>query len=204
MTIRYVLPALILGFAACETTPPAPVAMEQTAFDEAYALAEANLSPVSADQALSDLLTNQVLSSVQRAEILYLRAEKRRLGKLNLPGAISDYQQFLSLLPEDERAAMVEAHLSSMRIDIRAAEARQSRLQSIEAWFDDKVLLGGLPEAAARYRESQLTPTERQIYTLREAGYICATGLGEPVHNFGDVPAYAQDLTWCPATEAVS
>ena len=197
MTLRYVLPALILGFAACETTPPAPVTMEQTAFEEAYRLAEANLSPVSADEVLSDLLTTQVLSPAQRAELLYLRAEKRRAGKLNYPGAATDYEQFLNLLPEDARAASARSHLGALRAAIQSAQARLSRLQSIDDWFDDKVLLGNLPEAAARYQTSGLTPTERQVYTLREAGYICATGLGEPVNNFGGLPAYAQDLTWC-------
>lgn len=201
MSYKNLLPALMIGFAACETVPveEPPVMMEQAGFDAEMERARANPSPPSADRILSALLSRSDITDAQRAEALFLRAEKRRLGNYNLPGAAADYEAFLALRPLDSKASFAKRDLGFVRTGIRSAERRLSGLQTLPAWFNDKVLMGRLPEAAARYERSGLTPTERQVYTLREAGYICATGTGKRVHNYGAMPSYVQNLTWCAA-----
>ena len=181
MNFRYLIPILLLGFAACETVPPEPeiVEMSQAGFDEVFTRAQSNPSPASVDKALSELLNRTDLSEMQRAEALYLRADKRWRGKFNAPGAASDYERFLQMRPLDSKAADARRHQGSK-------------------WFDDKVIMGAFPEAAARYRRSGLTPTERQTYTLREGGYICSGGsAGQRVHKYGPTPSYAAGLVWC-------
>jgi hypothetical protein len=200
MMFRYLIPVLALGFAACETVPPEPVIVEmpQEGFDEVMRRAAANPSPASVDRALSELLARTDLTEDQRVDALYLRAEKRWRGKFNVPGAVADYDQFLALRPLDARAADAKRHSGFARSDVRAAESRLRSLQNITNWFNDKVTMGGLPEAAARYQRSRLTPTEQQVYTLREAGYICAGGsAGQRVHNYGAAPSYVSGLVWC-------
>lgn len=201
MFYRFLFPALVLGLAACETVPveEPPVMMEQASFNTELERARANPSPPSADRILSSLLSRTDITDAQRAEALFLRAEKRRLGNFNLPGAVSDYEAFLALRPLDSKAAFAKRDLGFSKTSIRSAERRLAGLQTLPAWFNDKVLMGRLPEAASRYERSGLTPTERQVYTLREAGYICATGSGKRVHNYGAMPSYVQNLTWCAA-----
>lgn len=203
MSFKSLFPALLIGLAACETVPveeeAPPLVMEQVSFSSALERARTNPSPPSADLGLSNLLSRTDLTSEQRAEALFLRAEKRRLGNYNLPGAVADYEAFLVLRPLDSKASFAKRDVGFARNSIRSAERRLAYIQTLPAWFDDKVLMGRLPEAAARYERSGLTPTERQIYTLREAGYICATGSGKRVHNYGALPSYAQNLTWCAA-----
>lgn len=200
MTFRYLIPILLLGFAACETVPPEPeiVEMSQAGFDEVFTRAQSNPSPASVDKALSELLNRTDLSEMQRAEALYLRADKRWRGKFNAPGAASDYEQFLQMRPLDSKVADARRHQGFARNDARAAESRLRSLQNLSKWFDDKVIMGAFPEAAARYRRSGLTPTERQTYTLREGGYICSGGSdGQRVHKYGPTPSYAAGLVWC-------
>ncbi|MEO1643480.1 MAG: hypothetical protein AAFR74_09100 [Pseudomonadota bacterium] len=192
--------------AACETVPveETPVTMEEAGFVSVMDRARANPSPPSADKALSQLLARTDLTNTQRAEASFLRAEKRRTGNFNLPGAVSDYDTFLAARPLDPKAADAKRYVGTARTRIRAAERRLAYLQTLRAWFDDSVLMGRLPEAAARYERSGLTPTEAQVYTLREAGYICATGTGKRVHNYGAMPSYVQNLTWCPSKPVTS
>ncbi|MEL7231117.1 MAG: hypothetical protein AAGJ85_01240 [Pseudomonadota bacterium] len=191
---------------ACETVPveETPVTMEAASFVSVMERARANPSPPSADQVLSQLLARTDLSDTQRIEATYLRAEKRRIGNFNLPGAVIDYDAFLAARPLDPKAADAKRHVGTARTRIRAAERRLAYLQTLRAWFDDSVLMGRLPEAAARYERSGLTPTEAQVYTLREAGYICTTGMGKRVHTYGAMPSYVQNLTWCPSKPITS
>ncbi|MEL8054925.1 MAG: hypothetical protein AAGK66_02130 [Pseudomonadota bacterium] len=186
---------------ACETVPveEVPVTMDPVEFSALFERAKANPSPPSADQALTELLARSDLTEEQRVEATYLRAEKRRTGNFNLPGAVTDYDAFLATRPLDPKAADAKRHLGTTKTRIRSAEQRLAYLQTLRAWFDDSVLMGRVSEAAARYEKSGLTPTEAQVYTLREAGYICATGTGKRVHNYGAMPSYVQNLTWCPS-----
>lgn len=186
---------------ACETVPveEVPVTMDPVEFSAMFERAEANPSPPSADQALTELLARSDLTEEQRVEATYLRAEKRRTGNFNLPGAVTDYDAFLAARPLDPKAADAKRHLGTAKTRVRNAEQRLAYLQTLRAWFDDSVLMGRVSEAAARYEKSGITPTEAQVYTLREAGYICATGTGKRVHNYGAMPSYVQNLTWCPS-----
>lgn len=205
MKFRYLIPVLALGFAACETVPPEPIVVEmaQESFDEAMRRAAANPSPASVDRELSNLLARTDLTEDQRVDALYLRADKRWRGKFNVPGAVADYDQFLGLRPLDSRAADAKRHVGFARSEIRAAESRLRSLQNITNWFNDKVIMGRVTEAAQRYQRSGLTPTERQTYTLREAGYICAGGsAGKRVHNYGATPSYVSGLVWCQGTSS--
>ncbi|MEM1086933.1 MAG: hypothetical protein AAGH90_04325 [Pseudomonadota bacterium] len=201
MSKSWFFAATLIALTACETLPveEVPVTMDEIEFSTSIERARVNPSPPSVDKALSALLSRPDLTEDQRVEALYLRAEKRRTGKFNLPGAVSDYERFLAKRPLDPKASDAKRHLGTAKTRIQAAERRLAYLQTLRAWFDDSVLMGRLPEAAARYEKSGLTPTEAQVYTLREAGYICATGIGKRVHNYGVMPSYVQNLTWCAA-----
>jgi hypothetical protein len=200
MKHRYLFPILLLGLAACETTPPPPppVEMAQEGFDAAFLRAETNGSPVAADRDLTTLLARSDLNDDQRAKALHLRAMKRWRGGVNKPGAVTDFEAFLKLRPLDAKASEARRNQGFARNEIRGHESRLRQLQPLPTWFDEKVALGGLSEAAMRYKTSRLTPTERQIYTLREGQYICVnTSGGQAVHNYGPVPSYASGLVWC-------
>ena len=201
MTMRYLFPALLLAIAACETTPTAPAApteMAAASFDELYARAEANPSAASVDLMLTQLLASPELSRDQRAKVLLLRAERRRMGNYNLPGAIEDYTEFTSLVPNDPNAANALQMQTFAQNSVSAAQSRMAYLQNLTNWFDDMVLMGRIDEGAKRYERSGLMPTDLQVYTLKEAGFLCQGS--DPVkalHKFGDKPAYATGLVWC-------
>ena len=194
--------AFIVG--ACETSPPpAPTAMDPAGYGEIMRLAQANPSPAAVDRDLTVLLSRNTLSDDQKAQAYHLRATKRWRGGFNKPGALDDFTAFLRLRPADPKAANARIEQGHVQTEMRGHQQRLRSLQTLPAWFDDKVAMGGLPEAAARYRKSGLTPTDGQTYTLREAGYICAGGSGgQAVHRYGPVPAYAARLVWCPNTSS--
>ncbi len=193
MKIKYMIPILALGFAACETVPPT---MEQVGFDEVMSGVEANPSAVSADAAITELLARTDLTEDQRAAALYLRADKRWQAKFNLPGAVEDFEAYLALRPDGEHVPQAKRYRVFAATEIENAERRLAQLQNLPDWFDDKVLMGGLAEGAVRYRKAGLTPTDWQLYTLREGGYICE-GEGQSVHRYGPMPSYAIGAIWC-------
>lgn len=182
-----------LGLAACETVP---ATMDQTVFDTEFARIDANPSIASVDVALADLLARPDLTEDQRLDALYLRAGKRWEARYNLPGAINDFERALSLRPEDARATRASRQKIFAATEIEHAQRRLARLQTLPAWFDDKVLMGDVDAAAERYRTSGLTPTDAHLYLLREAGFVC-DGDGERVHQFGPAPEYVADAVWC-------
>lgn len=194
--------AVLLVLAACETTPPPPTAMDTATYAETMRRAGANPSAVAVDRDLSVLLARSDLSEDQQARIHLLRARKRWRGGYNKPGALADFKAFLRLLPLDPEAAGARIEKGHVRTEIRGHQQRLAGLQTLSAWFDDKLAMGALDEAAVRYRKSGLTPTDNQVYVLREAGLICAGGAGgsggAPVHQHGTRPAYAANLVWCP------
>ncbi len=200
MFIRSLLPLTFLALVACETTPPPPVQMAQEGFETIFARAQANPSPASVDLALTELLARGDLSADQRTSAQFLRAEKRWQGKFDLPGAVQDYDAYLLAKPDSPDASTASRHKVFAATEVENAERRLAWLQNHREWFNDKVLMGDLDEAAARYRKSGLQPTERQLYTLREAGYVCA-GQQELVFRYGSVPSYGVGAAWCNRTD---
>jgi len=191
--------SLLIVLSACETVPEAPSAMEQAGFEQVMARAASNPSPAAIDRDLTALLARTELSDDQKAKIYRLRGEKRWRGAFNKPGAIEDFDSFLAIRPADPEVANVRIERRSAQSDISGHQQRLRGLQTLPAWFNDKVAMGDIAEAAARYRKSGLTPTDRQVYTLREAGYICTNASGgEAIHRYGALPAYAASLVWCP------
>lgn len=195
--IRSLFALIAFGLAACETVPPT---FDPVLFAAQVDAIESNPSTWAVDQELTTLLSREDLTIEQRASGLFIRAKRRFEGKYNVPGAIEDYTAFATLLPEDPRNAMAERHKVFAATEIENAQRRLAQLQTLSAWFDDKVLMGDLEAGAARYKASGLTPTDHQTYLLKEAGYICIGEVsGEPVHRFGEVPTYAENAVWCAA-----
>ncbi|MFN3214373.1 MAG: hypothetical protein ACE37M_14810 [Henriciella sp.] len=192
-------PLICLGLmtlASCETVPST---LDPMVFASESEQIQANPSVVSADAALTSLLARTDLTPQQRADALFLRAEKRWTAKFDLPGAIEDFEAFLTLAPEDVRVSEVKRDEVFAATEIENAQRRLSGLQNITDWFDDKVLMGELDDGAMRYKNSGLTPTDLHLYLLREAGYVCA-GEDDPVHVHGPMPEHAADASWCPAS----
>ncbi|MEM9055213.1 MAG: hypothetical protein AAGB16_07800, partial [Pseudomonadota bacterium] len=186
MKFNYLFPALALGFAACETVPQT---MDPMDFDQTLADLKATPGVHAGENALAELLARPDLTEAQRSQALYVRADLRWTAKHNLPGAVADFDAFLALSPDDQRGPEAERHKVFAATEIENAERRLAGLQNLPDWFDDKVRMGRLEEGAARYRKSGLTPTEHQVYVLRDGGYIC-DGEGAPVHNYGPLPDY--------------
>ncbi len=203
MTNNFIIAAFSLSLlgalSACETVPDAAPEMEQAGFEQVMARAASNPSPAAIDRDLTALLARTELSDDQKAKVYRLRGEKRWRGGFNKPGAVEDFDSFLALRPADQEVANVRTERRSAQSEISNHQQRLRGLQTLPAWFDDKVAMGEIAEAAARYRKSGLTPTDRQVYTLREAGYICTNASGgEAIHRYGALPAYAASLAWCP------
>ena len=198
---RTLITVFAFSLAACETVP---ATYDVARFAEQVGAIEENPSALAADKELTTLLAREDLTIDQRASALFLRAEKRFDGKYNLPGAVDDYAAFAVLVPEDPRNRVVERRQVFAASEIENAQRRFARLQTLSAWFDDKVLMGDLDAAAARYKTSGLTPTDHQLYLLREADYVCDAAIdaenqtaGEPVHRYGERPDYAETAVWC-------
>ena len=193
MTIRTLFFATAFLVAACETVP---ATMDPDSFNTQVNSVTQNPSVFASDSALTELLARTDLTPVQRADALFLRAEKRLDGRFNLPGALEDYDAFAVLAMDDPRLVTAERRRVFVATEIENAQRRLARLQNLPDWFDDKVLMGEFDVAVARYRKAGLTPNDAQLYLLREAGLVC-TGEGDKVHQFGEEPDYAVDATWC-------
>ncbi|MHA7900365.1 MAG: tetratricopeptide repeat protein [Henriciella sp.] len=194
MKIKITLCAALILAAACESVP---TEMDAGQFALQIDAVSTNPSVFASDRDLTTLLARDDLTPDQRADAVFLRAKKRFEGRYNMPGAIKDYDQFIALAPADPRIATAERHIVFAATEIENAQRRLAQLQNLPDWFDDKVLMGEFDTAVARYRKAGLTPTESQVYLLREAGYVCS-GEGDAVHLFGPVPEHAADAIWCP------
>ena len=194
MIFRPLFLASLILVAACETVPPT---LDPAIFDSEIQQIASNPSVVSSEARLTQLLERTDLTPEQRIEATFQRAETRWNGKYDLPGAIADYDAFLTLAPEDARISSIERDKVFAATEIENAQRRLAGLQNITDWFDDKVLMGDLEEGAARYKKSGLTPTDPHLYILREAGYVCA-GEDAPVHLHGPLPDHAVNASWCP------
>ncbi|MDJ0920924.1 MAG: hypothetical protein QNI84_07335 [Henriciella sp.] len=193
------LTALLYVLAACETVP---VEMAPDAFDAVMSETAASASLPYVERRIAEALDDPDLSAAQRHDLLKQRAEKRIEHAYDVPGAITDLDTILATASETMPFEELETQKSRGQVLIEEAQVRLSRLQNLSDWFDDKVTLGALDEAATRYQRSRLTPTAEQTYVLREAGFVCAEGdgaSGEMFHTFGAAPDYAAELVWCDA-----
>ena len=197
MIIRCVLIGLSVGMAACETVP---ATLDPALFASQIAQVAEAPNPAAADAELSALLDQTDLTLEQRADALHLRSERRLEARFDLPGALADYDAFAALAPEDPRVASIERRKVFAASEIDSAQRRLAQLQNLSDWFDDKVLMGDMDAAAARYRSAGLTPKAEQFELLQTRGYFCAVGT-EAVHRFGDRPDYVADAFWCADEE---
>lgn len=197
--------ALIMGLAACATVP---ASMDPDLFQAQRTRIETNPSIAASEAAFADLLARTDLTEDQQVDLLYLRADKRWESRFNLPGMLADLDRALELRPDDLRASDGERRKVFARTEIENAQRRLAQLQNLPDWFDDKTLMGDLDAGAARYRASGLTPTDAQLYLLRESGYVCrgaaeaadapeAGVTSDPVHRHGPEPDYAAGAVWC-------
>ncbi len=201
MKVQIIAAAFSLGalslLGACETIP-VQQGMELESFEAAIKRVQDNPSAAAVNRDLTRLLA-QPLTDDQKAQTYLLRAERRWKGNFDKPGAMTDLEAYLVLRPLDPGSEQVRTDQRMIQSEITRHEQQLSGLQTLPKWFDDKVALGAIDEAAARYKKSGLTPTDLQVYTLREAGFICTEAAGgDAIHKFGDVPAYAANLVWCP------
>lgn len=185
--------SLSLAIAACATVP---ATMDPVVFDAERSIIDSNPSIASSEAALGAILARPDLTEDQRIDLLYLRADKRWEAKFDLPGVVRDLNQVLLLRPDDARARDAERRKVFAATEIDNAQSRLAQLQNLPDWFDDKVLMGDLDVAVDRYRASELTPTDAQLYLLRESGYVCE-GEGERVHHHGEEPDYVAGAVWC-------
>jgi hypothetical protein len=185
---------IAISLAACETVP---ASMDPAAFDAETARLNAASSIVAVDTDLGSLLTRADLTPSQRADALFLRAEKRLSASYNLPGAVEDFDAFIALVPEDPRIGQANRRKVFAATEIENAERRLAGLQNLPDWFDDKILMGDLASAVERYQTSGLTPTDFHLFLLRESGFICAAE-GQTLHRYGPKPDYLGDAIWCP------
>lgn len=200
----------VMGLVACATVP---ANMDPELFQTQRTEIATNPSIAASEAAFADLLSRTDLSEDQRIDLLYLRADKRWESRFNLPGAVADLDRVLALRPDDLRASDGERRKVFARTEIEQAQRRLAQLQNLPDWFDDKALMGDLEAGAARYRASGLTPTDAQLYLLRESGYVCR-GIAEeagdrapealppgarrdPVHRHGPEPDYVAGAVWC-------
>jgi hypothetical protein len=209
MIFRIFIAVVALGLSACETVP---ATMDPELFESQLSRIDDNPSVAAIENRTATLLARTDLTPNQRANVLFLRAEKRLDSRFNLPGAIIDFDAFIAAMPEDPRVAMAERRTIFATSEIDQAQRRLARLQNLPDWFDDKVLMGDVTAAAARYRKSGLTPNESHVYLLREAGFICEaasvdtansesatdpTVESSPVHNFGTLRDDVKGAVWC-------
>ncbi|MEO1322718.1 MAG: hypothetical protein AAFV59_06895 [Pseudomonadota bacterium] len=182
---------------ACETVPPT---MDAAVFDAEITQLDSNPSIAAAEVGFERLLARTDLTELQRAEVLFLRAEQRLDHRFNLPQAVEDFDQFAVLQPEDPRAATSKRRVLFAQAEISAAQRRLAQLQNLSDWFDDKVLMGDLDVAAGRYKDAGLTPNPAQLYLLREAGFVCEQSAlpgAQPVQVYGEPREDTVEAVWC-------
>jgi len=188
---------LLMGVAACETVP---ATMDPTVFEADIARMSQDPNLAAAETDLSTLLTRADLTVEQRAEAGLLRGQTRLDARLNLPGAIADFDQFVQLQPEATQVALAKRRKLFASEEIDAAQRRLARLQNLSDWFDDKVLMGDIADGAARYQSAGLTPNPAQLHLLKMRGYVCTQETradGEPVQQYGAPREDTAGAVWC-------
>lgn len=203
MKSRFLGVVVLLAATACETVPPT---MDPLLFQNEVSRLNAIASIGAIETATETLLARTDLTDTQRADALFLRAEKRLESRYDLPGAIVDFDRFIALSTDDPRVTAAERRKVFASSEIESAQRRLARLQNLTDWFNDKVLMGDLGAAATRYRQSGLTPNESHVFLLKESGYICPmteSETADPVHKFGTLRADVEGAVWC-AHQSVS
>ncbi len=195
----------------CETVP-VEVNMQPSAFQTAVSRATSAWHPYAGIEDLNTMLETQTLSSAQRARVLYERGRIRTENAIELPNGIQDLQQATTLqatiVPEEGVAPMQPIPDTSSMIRIAEAKLQLSRarlagLQTLPQWFDDKVAVSEVAEAAERYRTSGLAPDPFDAGLLEAAGYLCRNdGAGAGKWQLGENTSHLSDLDWCPAPTA--
>ncbi|WP_300381966.1 hypothetical protein [Henriciella sp.] len=200
-----------LAIVACETTPAA-VILTPAEFDSAVAEANGKWHPWLTIESLTETLDTATLSSSQRARLLVERGSTRREAGINLPGAISDFSQALSLTVENDDGEMqpalganaradAEAALEYVESDFEEVRTRLAGVQTLQEWFSDKVASGDIVAGVERYKASGLAPEIRDARLLEAAGYLCADDLeNDQDWELGHELDYLKDLEWCEIT----
>lgn len=195
LTLACALAALTL--AACETTP-APVVLTEAEFNEALTTAKAEWHPYLTIEDLTQTLDTATLSDVQRAHLLFERGKTRRLERINVPAAITDFDSAIPLITDEGMLENLSEEKAFATNDVAQIEARLGGLQNFSNWFSDTVAMGRIPEVVERLKASGLTPSEEQARLLEAAGYLCKGVGDEPSEDFtlGDT-GHLTDMNWC-------
>ncbi|MEM9570826.1 MAG: hypothetical protein AAF996_05130 [Pseudomonadota bacterium] len=201
MISRTFIGLLVFAVVACESVP---ATLDPVLFEGEFTLIDENPSITASEAQISTFLARTDLTPAQRADVLFLRAEKRLDARYDLPGALADFDAFIAANPEDPRVGTAERRKIFARSEIDSAQRRLAQLQNLPNWFDDKVLMGDVEPAAARYRKSGLTPNAAHVYLLKEEGYICdsvgddaSPATPHPVHNYGPLRDDVEGAVWC-------
>ncbi|MGB3627108.1 MAG: hypothetical protein WA989_14855 [Henriciella sp.] len=189
---------LAVILAACETTPVA-VELTPAEYQAAITEAESRWHPYLQIESLTGTLDTAVLSDRQRAGLLFERGTTRRLSRIDLPGAVSDFEAATALAAAPSLTENLNTELDFARADAAAAAARLAGLQTLPQWFDDIVAMGRVEEAAARQKASGLAPTVEHARLLEAAGYLCKdVDDGEDAEAWLGVPDEdISELNWC-------
>lgn len=191
---RSCLAALMLAAAAACASAPEPA----IPFADRLAAAEAAGNPYESDAALTALLGDPRLKTVERAEALYRRGSLRRLAGDDRRGAVADLEAMLALAPEHQRAGQAQIELDLARSDLEALEPRLGYMLTLPQWFDVSWTLGEREVPARRYQKAGISPNEAQTRKLKDAGFLCGPdGAGGPVQGAGDLRGWLDGLTWC-------
>lgn len=186
-----------LALTACQTTV-APVPVNAGNFESDLATALSLRDPYQANAALTRILGRPELSAEQKVRALYRRGSLRRQAGNDRLGAVEDFEAMLALAPAHSLASNAHTELSYTRQDIQKLRSQLRQLLTHAEWFDASWVLGERDKAAARYQNSRISPTSKQVQTLRSAGYICQNdGAGPDVYQLGDRRADLLGLKWC-------
>lgn len=198
---RFMLGAVLAAaIAACETAPPAPVAMDEAAFQAAVTEAKDEWHAYATIESLSAILEDRELSDTQEVQLRFERGAARRLARVNLPGAIEDFETALALGPDAAFAESLETELEYAKTDLDNTGVRLQGMQTLPEWFDEMVARGELATAAERFRKSGLSPDEKHASLLEAAGYLCGDESEDDMDwSLGSDIEHLKDVEWCDA-----
>ena len=188
----------MIAIAACQTTP-VPVHLTDAEFAELVTSAKAEWHPYITIEEYSAALDAATLTDEQRARLLFERGKIRRLERINIPGAIEDFEAAKLLVTDTELRSSLEAELAFAVSDLEQVRARLSGLQTLSDWFVDTVAIGDYEAVAERIRASGLSPSVEQARFLEAAGYICRGVEDAPSKDFtlGEDVSHLDGVNWC-------
>ncbi|MEM5517763.1 hypothetical protein WNY37_12460 [Henriciella sp. AS95] len=200
MRLRLCSALAAITLAACETTP-VPVSLTEAEFNAVVASAQAEWHPYITIEEYSETLDTATLTDAQRAQLLFERGKTRRLERINLPGAIEDFDAATTLTTDAAFLAILEDEKNFAASDLALARGRLGRLQTLSEWFVDTVAIGDFEAVAERIRASGLSPSAEQARFLEAAGYLCRGAEDEPSEDFtlGEDIGHLDAINWCEA-----